>query len=150
MGHAVTVGTEGKVATVDARRERDFLAAVLAAPDEGGPALEVAVAGEHLVTPAAVGIVPWVQKRLGGNEEQPPAGLESEAAAILAGAGRYEDRGAAAVHELAARVELTHVRRERDVLKQKLATDDDSGETQRALVRLDRRIAELEEGLRGA
>jgi len=134
---------------MDVRRERDFLAAVVAAPAEGAAALDAAEEGGHLVSRPARAIVPWVRARLAGADEPPPAGLEPEAAGILATAGRYGDRGDVAVRELGARLELATRQRERDALKQKLLADDESEDTQRALVVLDRRIAAIEEGLRG-
>jgi hypothetical protein len=89
-----------------------------------------------------------VRARLAGSDAPPPEGHEAEAAAIVAAATGYGDAGPAAVRQLSIWLEVGHLERERDSLKQKAAADEYTQEAQRALVELERRIADLKGRLR--
>ena len=94
------------------------------------------------------GLLPWVRARLAGSDAPPPEGLEADAAAIVAAAAGYGDAGPAAVRQLSIWLEVGHLERKRDSLKQKAAADEYTQEAQRALVELERRIADLKGRLR--
>ena len=92
---------------MDVRRERDFLAAVLAAPTRARPALDAAEEGGHLrLAAGALDLLRGCARGSAAPTSRRPRASRPEAAAIVATAARYDDRGDVAVRELAARLEL--------------------------------------------